>query len=187
MMNRPKELELNFNREKKNGERGKNLPFFSHVRRPMNRFHGMPKHLFNLSIRLHIKLPRRPPTYGLGKTLSKSKREPSLSYLLWRDLNSAQCEKLPKILHILPCFYRRNLRVIFEVFQSNFGFGGLNSTVRCLVWLYEQKNWEIFTSSVQLHILKSGHFYRIFSHCAVGSEFQFVQVWFKSDEVSSYD
>ena len=144
MMNRPKEmkLELNFNSEQKNERllRQKKISVFFAKRDPMNRFHGMPKHLFNLSIRLHIKLPRRPPTYGLGKTLSKSKREPSLSYLLWRDLNSAQCEKLPKILHILPCFYRRNLRVIFEVFQSNFGFGGLNSTVRCLVWLYEQKN-----------------------------------------------
>ena len=106
---------------------------------------------------------------------------------LQKSTDRAQCRILPQNGPFRFRFSRRNWQVIFKVFQSNFGFGGLNSTVGCLVWLYEQKNWEIFTSSVQLHILKSGHFYRIFSHCAVGSEFQFVQVWFKSDEVSSYD
>ena len=38
----------------------KSFTLFSHGR-AVNRFHGMPKHLFNLSIRTHIKLPRRPP------------------------------------------------------------------------------------------------------------------------------
>ena len=68
---------------------------------------------------------------------------------------------------IFPGFLRPNWRVIFEVFQSNFDFRWLNSTVRCLVWENEQKNWEIFTSSLCSYISKSGNFSRIFSYCAM--------------------
>ena len=35
---------------------------------------------------------------------------------------------------ILLCFSRQNWRVIFQVFQPNFGFVWLNSTVWSLVW-----------------------------------------------------
>ena len=75
------------------------------------------------------------------------------------------CTILPKISTFWPRFSNRNWRVIFQVFQSNFGFGRLNSTVRCLVWENEQKSWEMLTSSLRLHILKSGNFVWIFSYC----------------------
>ena len=96
-----------------------------------------------------------------------------LNFELWRfyplKLNMSKCtqyEKFPKILPILLCFSLQNWRVIFEVFQSNFGFAWLNSTVRCLVWKNEQKSWEIFTSSLRSHILKSRQFCGISKHCA---------------------
>ena len=73
---------------------------------------------------------------------------------LFKIFVCAQCEILLKIWPFLLRFSRRNWRVIFEVFQSNFGFGWLNTTVRCLVWENEQKNWEIFTSSLRSHIFQ---------------------------------
>ena len=64
---------------------------------------------------------------------------------------------LSKIWPFLLCFSRQNWRVIFEVFQSNFGFAWLNSTVRSLGCENEWKNWEMFTSSLRSHKFKSGN------------------------------
>ena len=48
---------------------------------------------------------------------------------------STHCRILPKIWPFLPCFSRRrNWRVIFKVFQSNFDFAWFNSSSRSLVW-----------------------------------------------------
>ena len=62
-------------------------------------------------------------------------------------------------------FSWRNWRVIFEVFQSNFDFAWLNHTARSLVWEIEWNNWEMFTSSLRSHNLKSGNISGKIRHC----------------------
>ena len=83
------------------------------------------------------------------------------------SLHNAQCRILPKIWPILPCFSQQNWRVIFEVFQSNFGFAWLNSTVRSLVWENEWNNWETFTSSLRSHNFISDNISGKIRHCAL--------------------
>ena len=90
--------------------------------------------------------------YDMGKNLYKIPQELAISW------TGAQCWFLPKILSFLAKFSQQNWRVIFEVFQSNFIFAELNSTVRCLLWENEQNTWEISTSSLRSHNSKSGHF-----------------------------
>ena len=65
---------------------------------------------------------------------------------------NTQYEIIPEILPFLLWFSRRNWRVIFEVFHSNFGLASLNWTVTCIVCRNEQKIWELFTSSLRSHI-----------------------------------
>ena len=77
---------------------------------------------------------------------------------LQKSTDRAQCKILPQNGPFRFRFLRRNWRVIFLVFQSNFGFGELNSSVRCLVWENERKNWEIFLSSLRSPISKNEQF-----------------------------
>ena len=72
---------------------------------------------------------------------------------------------LPKLWPFLPHFSRPNWRVIFKVFQSNFDFAWLNSPVRSLVWENEWKNWEMLTSSLRSHNLKSDNISGKIRHC----------------------
>ena len=83
-------------------------------------------------------------------------------------VNNAQCRILTKIWPFLPCFSRQNWRVIFEVFQSNFGFAWLNSTVRSLVWENEWNNWKLFTCSLRSHNFKSVNIYGKIRQCDNG-------------------
>ena len=76
------------------------------------------------------------------------------------------CQILTWILSFLPNFSRKNWRVIFQVFQSNFNFAWLNSTGRILVWENEWNNWEMFTCSLCSHNFKSGNIYVKIWQCA---------------------
>ena len=85
---------------------------------------------------------------------------PLLGWCTLRKISNAHCQILPKIWPFLPCFSRRNWRVIFEVFHSSFKvLLNFYSTVRCLVWENEWNNWEMFTSSLRSHNFKSGNIF----------------------------
>ena len=112
---------------------------------------------------------------GLRKILKSHSFHFFFQGFRFSSVGIAQCsEVLLKIWLFLPWFSRGNWQVIFEVFQSNFGFGRLNSTVRCLVWIYEQYKWKIFAGSLRSHISKSGQFTLKISHCELSNS----KIWY---------